>query len=98
MHAGEQLPFPYIRSFTVHRAMAHRNETQAHPVADFRSDPADRQGLSSFQQPPRKRALLDDQKACEIFKLRGRTLPSDRSLGASSSLFTARSIFVSQVS
>jgi hypothetical protein len=53
------------------------------------------QPLSSSQ--PRKRALLDDNKARDIFLLRGRVRASDRSTGESSSLFTARSIVVSQV-
>ncbi len=46
---------------------------------------------------PRRRALLTDETAREIFKLRGRLAAADRAAGKSSSMFTASSILVSQV-
>ena len=45
----------------------------------------------------RKRALLTAETAREVFKLRGRLLESERESGNFCSLFTARSVLVSQV-
>ena len=45
----------------------------------------------------RKRALLTAEMAREVFNLRGRLATSERETGNYSSLFTARSILVSQV-
>ena len=55
------------------------------------------QPSGSMTHAPRKRALLDDEKALEIFKLRGKLVADKNARGTSSSLFTARSILVSQV-
>ncbi len=55
-----------------------------------------REGGSS-QPLKRTRALLTAEKARDIFKLRGRLAASERESGNFSSLFTARSILVSQV-
>ena len=54
------------------------------------------QNCQSEQKQPRKRAVLTDGMAIEIFKLRS-SIPSS-SKAARSSIFTAQSILVSQVS
>ena len=50
--------------------------------------------VSNLSQP-RKRALLTDEKAREIFKRR--LVSADEESGSETSLFTARSILISKV-
>jgi hypothetical protein len=92
----EQIELPISQQSPLSETVTNpSSEVENFAIPCSTGEAVDSQKHGRFQR--RKRALLTAETALEIFNLRGRLAASERETGNFSSLFTARSILVSQV-